>query len=188
MISGLAWSGRGKITRVDVSTDGGRNWQTADLQGPVFDKCLTRFQLPWRWNGESALIQSRCIDSTGYVSNIFPDPEERLTNPVATGAVHRVPGEGGWWGLDDRPGIEHVYFVASTGPREDIQSVISNLMSQPATRSGGSHRPVREPAVVPVRGLVKLSAGDQASNAPANRYVNASSGDNVVVTRWFRHE
>lgn len=67
MISGLAWSGRGKIERVDVSTDGGRNWQTATLHEPVLDKCLTRFELPWRWSGESTLIQSRCIDSTGYV-------------------------------------------------------------------------------------------------------------------------
>ena len=83
MISGLAWSGRGKITRVDVSTDGGRNWQTADLQGPVLEKCLTRFQLPWRWGGESALIQSRCIDSTGYVQPTMAQLQDlRGTNSI----------------------------------------------------------------------------------------------------------
>lgn len=66
-ISGLAWSGRGKIKRVDVSVDGGMNWQTAALQEPVLSKCLTRFRLPWKWSGGTALIQSRAIDETGYV-------------------------------------------------------------------------------------------------------------------------
>ena len=66
-ITGLAWSGRGKVKRVDVSVDGGRNWRTAQLQSPVLDKCLTRFSLDWVWEGEPALIQSRAMDETGYV-------------------------------------------------------------------------------------------------------------------------
>jgi len=66
-ISGLAWSGRGKVRKVDVSVDGGRNWRSARLQGPVLDKCLTRFNLDWVWDGKPALIQSRAIDDTGYV-------------------------------------------------------------------------------------------------------------------------
>ncbi len=66
-ISGLAWSGRGAIRRVDVSTDGGRNWREAVLQSPVLDKALTRFRLPWRWNGEPTVVQSHAIDDTGYV-------------------------------------------------------------------------------------------------------------------------
>lgn len=67
LLKGLAWSGRGKIVRVDVSFDGGRNWQTSELHGPVLDKSLTRFTLPFNWNGEEMLIQSRAIDETGYV-------------------------------------------------------------------------------------------------------------------------
>ncbi|MBE7942618.1 sulfite dehydrogenase [Ramlibacter aquaticus] len=66
-ISGLAWSGRGKVTRVDVSVDGGRNWREARLQGPVMSKCLTRFSLDWDWDGKPALVQSRATDETGYV-------------------------------------------------------------------------------------------------------------------------
>jgi sulfane dehydrogenase subunit SoxC len=66
-ISGLAWSGRGKIRRVDVSTDGGRNWRTAKLQEPVLDRALTRFRLDWTWNGGPALLQSRAMDDTGFV-------------------------------------------------------------------------------------------------------------------------
>lgn len=66
-ISGLAWSGRGKIKRVDVSVDGGRNWRTARLESPVLPKCLTRFNIDWVWDGSPAILQSRAIDETGYV-------------------------------------------------------------------------------------------------------------------------
>ena len=66
-VSGLAWSGRGKITRVDVSVDGGRNRRTARLQTPVLDKCLTRFNIDWVWDGKPAIVQSRAMDDTGFV-------------------------------------------------------------------------------------------------------------------------
>ncbi len=66
-VSGLAWSGRGRVVRVDVSFDGGRNWRESDLHGPVRSKSLTRFTIPWAWNGEEALLQSRAVDETGYV-------------------------------------------------------------------------------------------------------------------------
>ncbi|MBM3622390.1 MAG: sulfite dehydrogenase [Alphaproteobacteria bacterium] len=66
-IRGIAWSGSGKIRRVDVSTDGGDNWRTAELQEPVLSKALTRFRLPWTWDGAPALLQARAIDESGYV-------------------------------------------------------------------------------------------------------------------------
>jgi sulfane dehydrogenase subunit SoxC len=66
-VTGLAWSGRGRIRRVDVSTDGGRNWREATLQEPVMSKCLTRFRSDWLWDGSPAILQSRAIDETGYV-------------------------------------------------------------------------------------------------------------------------
>ncbi len=66
-ISGIAWSGRGTVRRVEVSTDGGATWQDAQLQAPVLDKCLTRFRLPWQWQGGPALLASRATDSTGEV-------------------------------------------------------------------------------------------------------------------------
>jgi sulfane dehydrogenase subunit SoxC len=70
-ISGLAWSGRGKVRRVDVSVDGGRNWKPARLQGPVMDKCLTRFSADWAWDGKPAIVQSRAVDETGYVQPTY---------------------------------------------------------------------------------------------------------------------
>jgi sulfane dehydrogenase subunit SoxC len=66
-ISGLAWSGHGKIRSVDVSTDGGKTWLPARLQEPAMPKCLTRFRFPWHWGGEPAVLQSRASDETGYV-------------------------------------------------------------------------------------------------------------------------
>jgi sulfane dehydrogenase subunit SoxC len=70
-ISGLAWSGRGRVKRVDVSVDGGRTWRSARLQAPAMDKCLTRFTLDWVWDGKPALVQSRATDDTGYVQPTY---------------------------------------------------------------------------------------------------------------------
>lgn len=67
VLSGLAWSGRGTITRVDVSLDGGRNWLEARIDGPAFAASLTRFYVDLDWSGQDLLIQSRAHDSTGYV-------------------------------------------------------------------------------------------------------------------------
>ena len=64
-ITGLAWSGGGKITKVEISTDGGRSWQAAEVQGPVHSKAHTRFRFPWSWNGSDVVIQSRCTDDRG---------------------------------------------------------------------------------------------------------------------------
>lgn len=66
-IRGLAWSGRGLVRRVEVSTDAGRTWQDARLQEPILPFAHTRFRLDWRWDGREAILQSRCIDETGYV-------------------------------------------------------------------------------------------------------------------------
>ena len=66
-ITGLAWSGRGAIKKVDVSVDGGVNWKPARLESPVLGKCLTRFNLDWVWDGKPSVIQSRATDDTGFV-------------------------------------------------------------------------------------------------------------------------
>ncbi len=64
-ISGLAWSGHGRVAGVGVSADGGRTWAPAELQGPVLDKALTRFSIPWQWDGESTVLLSRATDERG---------------------------------------------------------------------------------------------------------------------------
>ena len=66
-VTGLAWSGRGVITRVEVTADGGRTWQRAALQEPRLPLALVRFRFPWRFDGRDAVIASRATDETGYV-------------------------------------------------------------------------------------------------------------------------
>ena len=66
-IEGLAWSGRGRISRVEVSADAGRHWAPADLQTPVLPKCHTRFRYLWNWDGGDSTLLSRAVDETGYV-------------------------------------------------------------------------------------------------------------------------
>ena len=84
-ISGLAWSGLGKVARVEVSTDGGASWRDAALQEPVMSKCLTRFRSPWQWDGGPALLASRVTDETGYVQ---PTREALLKSRDARSYYH----------------------------------------------------------------------------------------------------
>lgn len=66
-ISGVAWSGRGKITRVEVSTDAGRTWGAAELPEVILTKAHTRFRFMWNWNGAATTLMSRATDETGAV-------------------------------------------------------------------------------------------------------------------------
>ena len=83
VVKGIAWTGRGKIDHVDISVDGGRNWEQATITSPILDKCWTRFEYVWDWEGSDALLQSRATDETGYVQPTMPQVREaRGTNPV----------------------------------------------------------------------------------------------------------
>jgi len=64
-ISGLAWSGAGRVAKVEISADGGHSWTEAALTEPVLSKALTRFRLPWRWDGSPAVLLSRTTDERG---------------------------------------------------------------------------------------------------------------------------
>jgi sulfane dehydrogenase subunit SoxC len=76
-ISGLAWSGRGRIARVDVSVDGGRSWTVAELQEPVLPMAHTRFRSMWRWEGGGATLSSRAADETGAAQPTLSEFRER---------------------------------------------------------------------------------------------------------------
>jgi sulfane dehydrogenase subunit SoxC len=67
VLTGVAWSGRGTIPRVDVTLDGGKNWHQARMDGPSLDKSMHRFYFEFDWDGSPLLLQSRAHDSTGYV-------------------------------------------------------------------------------------------------------------------------
>jgi len=98
-ISGIAWSGYGKIQRVDVSTDGGATWTAARLQEPVLSKAHTRFRHLWNWDGRQTTIMSRAVDETGYaqparaalLAERGPGAANYHLNPI-TGWVIRADG------------------------------------------------------------------------------------------------
>lgn len=91
-VSGLAWSGRGAIKRVEVSVDGGKNWRDAVLHGPVLPICHTRFTLPWEWDGKDAILQSRCTDETGYVQPTI----KQLVDERGLSSVYHLNGIQSW--------------------------------------------------------------------------------------------
>lgn len=83
VLTGLAWSGRGTIDRVDITLDGGKNWQKARIDGPSLDKALHRFYFEFEWDGRPLLLQSRAIDSTGYIQPTKDELREvRGTNSI----------------------------------------------------------------------------------------------------------
>jgi sulfane dehydrogenase subunit SoxC len=77
-ITGLAWTGRGAVTKVEVSIDGGRTYKEAELQQPVHRYAHTRFRFPWSWNGEEAVLQSRCTDERGEVQPTIVEAAKNL--------------------------------------------------------------------------------------------------------------
>ena len=93
VITGLAWSGRGAITRVDVSTDGGASWQTARLAQPGTPMALTRFYLDVQWDGAEMLLQSRAMDDTGYVQPI----KTQLRDVRGLNSIYHNNGIQTWW-------------------------------------------------------------------------------------------
>ena len=80
-IQGIAWSGRGKIAKVEISLDDRKNWQEAHLQQPILSKAFTRFQFPWDWKGKPTTIWSRAIDETGYVQPSMDELKTSMDNP-----------------------------------------------------------------------------------------------------------
>jgi sulfane dehydrogenase subunit SoxC len=103
-ISGLAWSGAGRISKVEVSADGGKTWALAALTGPVLPKALTRFRLPWHWDGRPSTLMSRATDETGS------------TQPTrANWVAEYAPGQGYHnngiqsWGIDADGTVKNVY-------------------------------------------------------------------------------
>jgi len=92
-ISGIAWTGAGKIRRVDVSTDGGRTWNAATLQEPVISRAHTRFRYQWKWNGEQSVLMSRAIDETGYMQ---PTRAELLAQRGPGTATYHLNPITGW--------------------------------------------------------------------------------------------
>jgi sulfane dehydrogenase subunit SoxC len=102
-ITGFAWSGRGSIKQVEISTDGGKNWQTAKLESAPKPICTVRFKLPWMWDGKPAVLLSRCQDETGYTQ---PTHAEIVAQRGVNAVYHYNAIQA--WGLDDKGSVTNV--------------------------------------------------------------------------------
>ncbi len=103
-ITGLAWSGRGRVARVEVSADSGKSWAEAALQEPVLPACFTRFRIPWRWDGAPAVLMSRAVDETGYVQ---PARDVLVAKRGTQGYFHYNAIVS--WGVSPEGDVGHVY-------------------------------------------------------------------------------
>ena len=103
-VSGLAWSGTGRITKVEISADGGKSWADAALHGPVYRQALTRFSLPWRWDGAPTILMSRAQDEAGYVQPTRSAWKQRYapSNYNHNNAIQA-------WRITEQGGVENVY-------------------------------------------------------------------------------
>jgi len=103
-ISGLAWSGYGRIAKVDVSADGGKSWAEGVLQEPVLPMALTRFRIAWQWNGGPATLQSRAVDQSGYIQ----PTREQLIAERGSKTIFHYNGITSW-GVSESGELTHVY-------------------------------------------------------------------------------
>jgi sulfane dehydrogenase subunit SoxC len=112
-ISGIAYSGAGRITKVMVSADGGKSWAEAGLSEPVLSKAFTRFRMPWRWDGGPATLQSRAWDDAGNVQPtraefVAQRGELKAVPPVGAVLNHHFNAVTSW-GVDGTGEVKHVY-------------------------------------------------------------------------------
>jgi sulfane dehydrogenase subunit SoxC len=110
-ISGLAWSGRGRIRTVEVSADGGASWAEAALEAPVQPQAFTRFRIPWRWGGEPAVLKSRATDETGCVQ---PERSALIARRGRHGFYHYNGIVN--WSVDEHGVVGHVYDETDPDP------------------------------------------------------------------------
>lgn len=103
-ITGLAWSGHGRIARVEVSTDDGKTWAEAALQAPALPRCLTRFRLPWHWDGRPAVLKSRATDEAGHVQ---PERAALVAEHGRAGYFHYNAIVA--WAVEDDGLVSHTY-------------------------------------------------------------------------------
>ena len=137
------------------------------------------------------------VDATGWVAQIFPDPDSALKNPVQRDREYLLPEGNLWWGLDDYRGTETIYFLASKTRRSDIEDAVATLAKNKRTVPP-DFRPVQTAAVVPAtRGLVKVedaaplsvqSQTGETFDVTPTAFLSTASDSDLVITRWFKHQ
>ncbi len=167
----------------DVLKDGRGNPQLGD-----------KFKVVFRTNAD-CFMYVIAIDGSGWAQVLLPSSDHSPANPVAKDREYTFPDGDKWFSLDQVRGIETLYFIASPGPRPDIEEALRKIAEaeRPAVTQVAQ---VQEPAILPsgfgaaLAGeptQVKLESGRQLEITPTT-YRAAQPGDDVRVTRWFKHE
>lgn len=103
-ISGMAWSGLGKVEQVEISADGGATWGLAELEAPVLPKAITRFRMPWQWDGGVSTLMSRARDDKGYIQPTRTEWSARY-HPDHYGHFNAIQS----WRITDKGEVHNVY-------------------------------------------------------------------------------
>lgn len=157
---------------------------------------------PQRGDKFKATIETNCdcyvyvigIDATGFVAQVFPDPDGTVRNPVIAYEQYVMPEGAEWWGLDQNKGVEHLFVVVSETQRTDIEGSLNSLAAEHTVSRG--LRAVKEPVVPPARrGLVKVAdeqvqvrSGQKTVSANVDRFRATVADADAFVVRWFNHE
>ncbi|MCP5145207.1 MAG: sulfite dehydrogenase [Gammaproteobacteria bacterium] len=158
-ISGLAWSGAGRIARVEVSADGGRSWSDAVLNEPVLTKSLTRFRIPWHWDGGPAVLLSRAIDDAGHVQ---PTREELFSAHGKNQMYHCTAIQ--CWGVDagERSPM-------SMYKRRELPLTLAIVLLGTAASAAGESPNLGRPATAEEVAALDLSIGPDGAGLPPGR-------------------
>lgn len=141
-IQGLAWTGGGVIRKVEVTTDGGRTWQEAQLQEPILPRAHTRFRLLWTWNGEETVVESRCTDERGRTQRLLSDIRREYGDDPdnwrsSRSAGERFSGTQPWKILRDGSVHQAAYGPHMSPPPRATARLI-NPIEEPPSRGGST--------------------------------------------------
>ena len=154
-----------------------------------------KFRIMFRPNSE-AYVYVVAIDGSGWAQGIFPSPTSPFANPVQANQQYVVPEETNWFSLDQFQGVETIFFIASSEPRQDIEDLLKGIMGRERPASA-TPRQVTKAAIVPNGysgaqpsqtpfGLT-LSSGGHQEILPTS-FLAKTAGEDLRITRWFRHQ
>ncbi|MCA9472744.1 MAG: DUF4384 domain-containing protein [Nitrospirales bacterium] len=168
----------------DVLRDGRGNPQAGD-----------KFRVMFRPNS-TAYVYVIAVDGSGWAQGIFPSPTSPFANPVKAGEQYVIPESSHWFSLDQFKGVETLFFIASNGPRQDIEDIFKSIMGRERPASATPQQ-VTQAAIIP-NGYggahpsqtpfdITLASGGQHEIVPTS-FLAKTAGEDLRITRWFRHQ
>ncbi len=154
-----------------------------------------KFRIMFRSNVEG-YIYVIAIDGSGWAQGLFPPPNNPFANPVTSGQQFILPDESNWFSMDQVRGVETIFFVASLQPRPDIEAIMKEISGRERPAKG-SFQPVTQAAIIPngygqsqpsQQPLIFPALPNQQQTILPTSFFANSAGEDLRVTRWFRHQ